>query len=174
MTLDKTQLTMLGNHIRANPDAADYLEGGSDSGNIGAIRDLYNGDVDPVFRVFLSSVSVDKVRESLEWSEVADDVKFTAQQQWMFNVLMHNGSYNPSIENNRDGLIVIFPAAMPLTRAAVLADATRHATIVEKLFAEEASGPGGGDGSASTNSAIAVFSGNVTTSQVQLALEYTL
>ena len=85
MILTTEQLTTLKASIVANADPA-VVQALAD-GNNGAIADWYNQEADPAFYLFVSSVTIDEVRRSLDWAEIADDTKFTAQQQFMFNVL---------------------------------------------------------------------------------------
>ena len=165
------QHVTFGNHIRANTDPA--IIAAVAANDYRTIADWYNQPASPDFWVFLPSVNVDEVRRSLDWDEIEDDAKFTAQRQWMFNTLMANGTYNPEEENNRQALIRIFPTSMPACRAAMLADATETANRVEQLFASAGTGPGGGNGSAQAQSAVRDFHGDVDNRDVDYALEAT-
>jgi len=138
------------------------------AGNNNALVTWSNQEADPTFWVFMNSVSVDEVRRSLDWSEVLHGTTgLTELQQFGFDALLHNGTYDPSEENNREGLTKIFPVTMPNTRAAVLNDAVRHATNAEQVFAVEASGPAGGDGSAKAQAAIAEFYSSVSLQDIR-------
>lgn len=120
-----------------------------------ATADAMNQTAAPGFFVFVTSVDVDEVRNSLDWDEVLHATTgLTPIQQFGFNTLFHNGDYNPSLESSRDALVKIFPVGMSNTRAAILADATKLATIAEKLLASPGTGPGGGNGSAAAQSAV--------------------
>lgn len=186
MLTTDTQRITLGNHIRANAAVADALA----AGNLGDIRDWYNGQASPNFWVFKASVDTDSAFKSIDKAEYVnvpasegttvaqliesiEAASLARRQEVALELMLHNGTYDPSIESNRDALVKIFPATMPNTRAALLVDATRLATEAEKLFAIAASGPAGGDGSAQNNSAIAVITGQLTTADVDLALELT-
>jgi len=169
MALTEAQLQTLADDMEANTDQTviDALA----AGNNNALVAWYNGQASPDFWVFKHSVDVDEVRRSIDWSEVLDGTDgLSVRQQWGFNTLMHNGTYDPSEANNRNGLVAIFPASMPNTRAAMLADATTLATYAEALFAETASGPAGGDGSAQNKSAIAVFAGSLSLQDIRDAV----
>ena len=169
MAMTTEQLVTFAAHIEANEDAD--VVAALAAGNNNAIVDWYNQTASPSVWVFKHSVDVDEVRRSLDWDEVLDDTDgLTVRQQFGFNVLMHNGTYDPTELNNRNGLIKIFPSSMPNTRAAMLEDATRTATRAEAVFIETATGPGGGNGSAQAQSAIATFTGNVTRDDVRAAV----
>lgn len=161
----EAQLITLGNHIRANAAVADMLA----AGNLGGIRDTYNADADPVVWVFEAQINVDNTVESLDWAneyaEFKDDID-------AIRLLFDNGTYAVEGPGAREALNVVF-ANCPNTKAAILLAATRHATLAESLFIEAATGPGGGDGSAQTKAATAVFAGAVTTSEIDIALELT-
>ena len=169
MSLTQEQIATFAAHLEANENQTiiDALA----SGNNNAIVAWYNQTAEPAVWVFRHSVDVDEVRRSLDWDEVLDGTDgLTVRQQWGFNTLMHNGTYDPSEENNRQALIRIFPASMSDTRAAMLADATRNATYAESIFIQAATGPGGGNGSAQGQSAIAVFEGDISLQDVRDAV----
>lgn len=165
------QLVTFGAHIRANEDAA--IVAAVAAKDYKTIAGWYNQPASPDCWVFVSAVSVDEVRRSLDWDEIEDDTKMTPQRQFMFNVLFANGSYEPPEVNNRQALIRIFPTAMPNCRAAVLADATEKATRAEQVFAVAGTGPGGGNGSAQAQSAVRGWQGEVDNRDVDYALEAT-
>lgn len=170
--MTSVQLITFGNHIRNNTNQTviDALA----SGNHSIIAAWYNEQADPAFWIFVDHVTTDEVRASLDWNEVLHDTNgLTDLQRWGFETLMHNGSYEPAKLNDRNALIKIFPTSMSNTRTAVLADATKQATNIEEVFAEEASGPAGGDGSSQGNSAIATFIGTVSHIDVFNALTAT-
>lgn len=186
MSLTNAQLTTLGTHIRANAAVAGDLA----AGNLGAIADYYNGTATPSVFVFRVSVDTDTAFKSIDKDEyiaipasgggsVAELVQaveaasLARRQEVALNLLLANGTYDPQVESNRDALTKIFPASMPNTRAAFLADATRLASYVESLFIAIASGPGGGDGSSQATSAIAQWSGSVSFHDIDRALELT-
>ena len=178
MTLTDAQKVTLGNHIRANEDPE--IVSALANGQITKIRNWYNATASPDFWVFYGSVSVDEVRRSLDWDEIEDTAKMTAQRWKMFEILFSNHDYNPEEANNREALIRIFPGnaypeeeRMPNCRAAVLVDATRKATEAEKVLSEVATGPGGGNGSAQAQSAIAVFKGDLSNSDIGDAINAT-
>ena len=184
--MDNTQLTTLGTHIRQNAAVADALA----AGNLGDIRDWYNGQASPAVWVFKNSVDTDSTFKAIDKSEYVDvaasggstvaalvqaveDASLMRRQEHALDLMLHNGTYDPSVQGNREALVAIFPASMPNTRAALLADATYQANNVEALFISTASGPAGGGGSSQGNSALAGFTGTVTTSDIDQALELT-
>lgn len=177
MSLDATQLVTLGNHIRGNTEV------NGDLGNLGGIRDWYNAETDGQnghsanFWVFLSSMPVQTVIDAIDSAEYLALGASAAATNLHHNglaLLLHNGVMHPAPVATRNWLISIFPAGTaPNSRAAILEAATRLATEAEKLFAVVSSGPGGGDGSAMANSAQLVFEGQLSTSDIDLALEAT-
>lgn len=148
-TVRQQQLTLIKNYVEANHQVNGL--GVYDQ----ATADAMNQIAAPSHFVFVTSVSVDEVRMSLDWDEVLDaSTGLTPLQQFGFNTLFSNGDYDPSQEGSRDALVKIFPPAMSNTRAAVLADATKLATIAEKLLASDGTGPGGGNGSAAAQARV--------------------
>lgn len=170
------QLVTFGNHIRANEDqtVVDALA----ANNPGLVAEWYNQPTTD-FYVFAQSVDTDTVRESLVASETAEDEDHATEpglnaiQRWHFDLLMKNGSYDPSRRVSRDMLVKIFPSYMSQTRSNVLADATRLALRVEQVLAITLDGPGGGDGSAPSSSAGCTHYGTVSWVEVNQALEGT-
>lgn len=165
-TVRQQQLTTIKNYVEANHQvngSGVYDQTTADAMNVTASPSVF---------VFVTSVSVDDVRKSLDWNEVLDGATgLTAIQQFGFNVLFSNGDYDPSLESNRDALVKIFPVGMSNTRAAVLADATRLATIAENLLAADGTGPGGGNGSAAAQARVMGegAEGNITVAILQEA-----
>ncbi len=160
------QLTTIKNYVEAN-----HSVNGSGVYDQ-STADAMNAKASPGVFVFVTSVSVDEVRNSLDWSEVLDTVSgLTGLQQFGFNTLFSNGDYDPSLVASRDALVRIFPSHMSSTRAAVLADATRLATIAENLLAADGTGPGGGNGSAAAQSKVMGegAEGNITVAILQEA-----
>jgi len=168
--LTQDQLVTFGNHIRANSDQ-NVIDAVA-AGDVTTIQQWYSDDSS--LYVFLDSVSTDDVRESIVWSEVLDPVDGMDElQRWGFDLMMANGTFNPEKVNTRNGLILIFDAQMPLTRAAIIADATRFANEFETIFGVAAIGPGGGNGSTPSNAAIAVVKGTPSIANVDHALAAT-
>ena len=175
--MNQAQLVAFGNDIRTNTnqEVIDALA----ENNPGLIAEWYNQTASPDFWVFVQSVTTDTVRESLSPSETCADEDaptdpgLNAEQRWHFDLLMHNGSYDPAKRVSRDMLVKIFPSHMSQTRSNVLSDATRLANRVEKVLAETLDGPGGGNGSAKTSSAGCTHFGNVSWVDVNAALDAT-
>ena len=165
-TLRQQQLTAIKTYVEANHSVNG--SGVYDQATATAMNQL----AAPSHFVFVTSVSVDNVRKSLDWDEVLNvTTGLTPLQQFGFNTLFSNGDYDPSLESSRDALVKIFPAGMSNTRAAVLADATKLATIAEKLLSVAGTGPGGGNGSAAAQSAVLGegAEGNITVAILQEA-----
>lgn len=148
-TTRQAQLTAIKTYVEANHQVNGV--GVYDQ----STADAMNAVKSPGVFVFVTSVSVDDVRKSLDWDEVLHETSGLTQiQQFGFNTLFSNGDYDPSLESSRDALVKIFPVGMSNTRAAVLADATRLATIAEDLLAADGTGPGGGNGTAAAQSRV--------------------
>ena len=165
MALTSTQCQTLATHIQNNTAQAviDALAAGDNS----AIQAWYNAIAAPDFWVFLSAVDVDAIYAAMDWGTdyAAYDIKGLSALQ----LLTRNGSYNPVPDNAREALNQIFAGATS-TKNAVLAVSTKKATEGEKVFAVTANPPGGGDGSAQAQSAIAVFEGELSLSDIQCAV----
>lgn len=161
------QLVTFGNDIRGNTDPA--VVAALAAGNNNQIRDWYNQDAAPDHWVFIEQMQVDDAVEAMDWA-----TDYTAFQDDMnaFLLLFRNGSYGVAGEGARNALNSILSGANS-TKNALLGIATRLATEAEKLFTVTATGPGGGDGSASNNSANTVFVGQVTRDDVRDALAAT-
>lgn len=146
MNLNLVQLQALKSYVEANYNGV-YEQ---------STADALNQILSPNFWVFRTSVGTDLARSALDWDEVLHATTgLTTRQQWGFGVLLHNGTFDPSGEQTRDGFVAIFPgAAFANTRAALLAASVRLATEGESIFASGATGPGGGDGSAMTQAAL--------------------
>jgi len=148
-TIRQQQLTAIKTYVEAN-----HTVRGRGAYGPATARTM-NRPASPNHFVFATSVSVDQARRSLDWTEVLHPVTgLTALQQFGFNVLFAHGSYNPSLLSSRNALVQIFPSVITNTRAALLADATRLATVAEQLLAADGTGPGGGNGSAANQSRV--------------------
>ena len=148
MDLGNAQLITLGTYINANlmdPPLNDQ-----------ELAIALNAQASPDFWVFKTSVATDTARESLDWDEVLDETTgLTELQRWGLDTLLHNGDFNPALEQTRDGLVAIFPGAdFVNTRASILAASTRLATLGEKVLSSVGTGPAGGDGSDQTHCAV--------------------
>ena len=185
MALTSAQLQAFADDIDGNTDQTviDALAAGSHN----TIRNWYNQEASPAFYVFLTSVDTDTAFKSIDKSEYIDvpasggttveslveaieAASLARRQEVALQLLLANGTYDPSVQANREALVEIFPNTMPNTRAAFLADAVRQANYIEKLFATEGSGPAGGDGSSANDAAIPGYEGNVTTADVDAAV----
>lgn len=168
------QITTFAAHIEANTNQTiiDALA----IGNNNAIVAWYNQEASPAVWVLQTNVSKQDFWLALDKSETLDDLPFTAVEQWHIDLMFStNGgeSFDPQPEATRDALLLLFPGGAgnrPNSRTAVLLAATRKATYAEAIFIQAASGPGGGDGSTQTGSAIAIFSGDVTLQNVRDAV----
>lgn len=132
------------------------------------IRDWYNDTASPDFHVFRTSVATDAARGALVWAEVfANNAKLPAEERWGFDVLLHNGTYDPSLPNTRVGLQKIFEGGTyDQTRQNLIALTHRTATRAEKLFAVNGELPLGGDGSSTTSVANMTHEGDISTGDI--------
>lgn len=135
------------------------------------IRDWYNSNPVTPFYVWKTSVSTDMARDSLVWAEVfANQSKLPAEERWGFDVLIKNGTFDPSNPNTRTGFQKIFSGSTyDQTRANLLAASTRTATRAEKLFAVNGVASAGGDGSSTTAVANMTHEGNISTGDIELS-----
>lgn len=130
----------------------------------------YSSQASPSFWVFKSSVTTDKARESIDWNEVLTGAPLPTLKQWAFDTMTKNGSFNPSLENERVGFTSIFAGASYVnTRTNLLNVSTRLANRVEKLFSSIATGPGGGNGLAQAASAVTAVEGGISGVDVEQA-----
>jgi hypothetical protein len=176
--MDTTQLTTLGNHIRANSDVAALLS----SGNLGGIRDHYNGAASPGFWVWENAVPAGAVGDAISLKDLGNLIAANAERlQAAFTLVgVNSGNFHATDPDTRAFFADMFSgAAGTTTRPKLLAVWQRQATVAEKVFATgtgtEATGeiddgtglPAGGD------PATLVWEGAVSTGQVDLALELT-
>ena len=84
-------------------------------------------------------------------------------------ILFRNGSYKIRNEGARNALNEILSGANA-SKIALLAAVSRLATNAEKLFATDATGPGGGNGGTARTSANTNFVGALTHNQIGAAL----
>jgi hypothetical protein len=162
--LNDSQLVALSNDIafHIEPVITDALNKGDNN----AIVDWYNSVASPDFWVFKSLVDVKDILGSMDWA--TDYATFQSDVPAM-SLLFTSGQYDPQTVQARDALNAIFAGASA-TKAAILAASVRTASNIEKLFATTTTGPGGGNGSLSTQSAIAVFSGTIDRRDVRAAV----
>jgi|GEM_PF-6870693 len=144
-------------------------------GALNVIMNWYNEKTSD-FWVLQQSIEVDRaVQEGIDWD--TDYAAFDEKDMSVMLFLFHNGSFAIEAPRGRHALNEVCTGAAN-SKAGLLGLATRKATKVEKLFAEEPktvyggsdNGPGGGDGSAQAQSAVAVFKGNCTLQDVQAAI----
>lgn len=164
MTLTPAQLTTLKTHILANTDqdVIDALANG-DNGSVAA---WYNETASPDFFVLDDQIDVDNVIEVLDW---ATDYATFKDDISAFLLLFRNRTYKVRSEGARNALNAILSGANS-SKVALLAAVSRLATNAEKLFATDATGPGGGDGGTTGTSANTNFVGALTHKQVGAAL----
>lgn len=130
----------------------------------------YSSQAIPNFWVFRSSVTTDKARESIDWTEVLTGAPLPTLKQWAFDTLTKNGSFNPSLENERVGFTSIFSGTgYANTRNNLLSASTRLANRIEKLFFSVATGPNGGNGSTQATAAVTAVEGSISGVDVEQA-----
>lgn len=126
------------------------------------IADAYNNDLEaPAFYVLEDNVEVDQIISGIDMAEYVDEAKVTPAQRAGFDLLMRNGTYNPEPPDARTALSVIFTGLATNSRDGILGVSVKQATRLEKLYAVATTGPGGGNGSTSTQSAIRAFKGTL-------------
>lgn len=185
MALSSAQLATFAADLEANTDqdVTDALA----AGNNNAIVAWYNQQASPAVWVFRSSIDTDTAFDAIDKSEYVDvpasggstvaqlvqaieAASLERRREFALELMLHNGTFDPSVESNRDALTDIFPPSMPLTRASLLEASTRQATYAEALFISAASGPAGGDGSAQGQAALAGFTGSIALQDVRDAV----
>jgi hypothetical protein len=170
MPLSDPQLIILGDNIRANPDpdVMSWLADGADNDIATWYSDAANQA--PEVWVLVDSLTRDQVIASMDWAAEYDP---GFKDDMTAIVFLVAAQYDPRPAGNRHALNAVFAGASN-TKTAVLAAATRAATPAESLYITPATGPGGGDGSSQGQSALAVFSGSVSSAEVSRALRLTV
>lgn len=157
MALTTAQLQTWKADILADPTALALFNAGDNSGLI----NYYNGVPATDFWVFKTFVDNMQIKEEgLDWveHEGLSSSKFST-----FQFMINGGGFNPSIINIRNGIANIFAGPQQVnTRGQILNISVRLANHIEAILAVSATGPAGGNGSASTSSALLTFQGNVT------------
>lgn len=100
-----------------------------------ALAILYNQVAFPAFIVWKTTVPTRDIKDSMNWTEY---ISRSAAERGAFEMMISDGSINPSRPNVRQGVADIFSgvgAAPTALRAAILALSKRSATRAEKLFA---------------------------------------
>ncbi len=136
------------------------------AGNNNGIRSWYNETASPDFWVFKGSIPVDSIVGAMDW---ATDYAAFKDDMDAIRFILDNGTYDPQPVNARNALSEIFSGATN-TKAAILAVATQKATYFQKLFSTSTSGPGGGNGSAQGQSALASILSDCTLQNVRDAV----
>jgi hypothetical protein len=172
MTLSAAQLQVFADDLVANTDQTiiDALVAGANN----VILEWYNTSSSPDFWVFKSRVDGKDLKEAIDWAEILTGSPVSAAERWALDMIMWPSEtggrwFNPTLENNRDGLVEIF-GGQPNTRDAILNISVRLATRIERLFAVTATGPAGGDGSDKAQSADAVIEGPIDIQDVRDAV----
>jgi len=168
VALNPTQLATFKTHLDANTDPV-IVQALQDGTNI-VIADWYNGVASPDVWVFKSSVTAKELRDAFDWNEVLTGSPINDLSRWGFDNLLKEGSVDPSLVNTRNALNQIF-TGQSTTKLNVLNASTRKASIIESLFIQTATGPGGGDGTTQMGSAIADFEGDISRLDVAAALK---
>lgn len=160
------QLAALKAHIDASADL--NVHPNTPDGNFEVAR-LLNLPASPAFYVFRSSAGVDEIIGGISAPEYLDESKVTPAARDLLRLMLHNGTFDPQPDESRSKIISIFPASAPNSRAGILSACTRQANRAESVLAENATGPGGGNGSARTSSALLAFEGTVSRQDVETA-----
>jgi len=125
MILTPTQLQVLATDIAASEFAG--LPGNSDSAE--AIAQAYNLPATPAFTVWREEVGVQEIKANILW---ADYITATPGLQMAFELMIADGTINPSDPNIRQGFAAIFSGT---TLTQLTAMAKRAATRAERIFA---------------------------------------
>jgi len=163
--LTQDQLQVLADDFAANTNPEVVAAVASQNANV--LRDWYNQDASPECWVFKDTLDVEEVKGEMDWT--ADYAAFKDDFP-AISFLLEGGSYDPRPAKSREALNAVFAGATT-TKSALLLLAIRRASYVEKLFVGETTGPGGGDGTAEANAAIAAVSGAVSRDEVKEALQ---
>lgn len=159
-SLTQAQLQTLKTDIEANTDPT--VIAALAAGNDNAIAAWYNGDASPNYYVWKTLVTVDELREAVDWAEVVTSL--TTNDLLSFQLLTAS-DVDPSNASIRTAFTEIFSVAQePNSRAALIAIAKRVATNTEKLFASNSGTGVEGDPDTMT------FEGNITDDDVRAAL----
>lgn len=123
----------------------------TDDGAI-AVAGWYSQVRVPDLWAFSSEVKVEAIIKSISPSEylvLASQATTTNLHHNGIELLLRNGVLRPSSAEVRTWLTTLFPAGTaPTTRTNILNACSRKQTYFEALFAVNATGPGGGNGSA--------------------------
>lgn len=185
MSLTLMQKQTLKTHIEANTTQLQFSSGlqqintvfgqpSLDAGDANIIADHYNQPTNPAFYGFPSTVEVDDIigatigQNFNEYVSLNANAGITQLHHNAFDLLVRNGVIRPQNVEVRNALVGIFPAATASnTRSAILQAISRQANRVEQVLSSVGTGPGGGNGSSMTQSAILNFEGTVSTNDIQ-------
>jgi len=157
MPLTAAQLPALKAALLADTDPT--VQAAVSARNDTLITQLYNAD--STFVVWRTSVTRSEMHSAYVWTEM--DSFTNAAKQFQFNLLISEGTINPSTANIRQGLQDIFAGpGLAATRTALIALMKRFATKAEAVFATGT----GTDGDPGT----LVYEGDITIADVGAAL----
>ena len=160
MPLTSVQQSSLKTHIEASIDPV--IVQALIDGTMVVIADTYNLVVSPDYFCFRSSITIDEVRELVDWSEV---VLQNTNTLLAFQILMNAETLNPDNSSIRQAFTSIFSGPGGANTRTALSNASKRlVTLAEKLFAI-----GAGDGSSGNPDSFG-FEGNLTHTDVSLAL----
>lgn len=163
--LTAQQLPALAAAIQADPAFATFLAAGDD----GSIAAAFNLPAAPTFWVYRDAVTQDEIMlNGFDWVRV-DNLSAGKARIWEWLFKNDSRTINPAKANVRAGIVECWKgtAADVAVRVAVFAHCQRPATRGERLFAtgagttidQDGNGPG-----------LAVFSGDITSTDVARAL----
>lgn len=158
-TLTAAQLTTFKADILANP-------GGWTVGSNNEIAEWYSQIASPDVWVLRNDIAVDDIVAAMDW---ATDYAAFKDDIPAIRFLLDDGTYDATSVQARDALNAVFAGAAN-TKGNVLATATRLANNLESLFKVSTTGPGGGDGTSQSSSAIPIVTGSATIQNVRDAL----
>lgn len=129
------QLAALKADIQGNPTLTALWA----AGERGQVAAYYSQPASPDFYVWRTSMTAAEMHGAYVWTEM--DNFTNAAKQFQFNLMISQGSVNPSSANVRQGFLDIFAGAQfANTRAALVALAKRKANNTEKLFSTGGTG----------------------------------
>lgn len=160
MALTPEEQTTLKTHIEASvdPDVVTARDGGAHD----AIAKIYNKDVSPDYYCWRSRMSIDEVRDLVDWDEV---VAQSTNDLLAFQILTNSQSINPSNASVRQAFTSIFQGGQGTnTIAALNAAAKEKVSLAEKVLSLNS-----GDGS-SGNPDTFGFEGSLSHQDISKAL----
>ena len=171
MALNDAQLVTLRADIDANSGPGGEWENvpmNADGDQL--ISDDYGLVGSPLNWVLIPAVPVATLNLGIDYQEFVDVTAVTEGQRAGYGNLTRTGEdFDAGSEENRDALLAIFTPSAPNTRSGILDNITRPGLRGENLYAINATGPGGGDGSGQQQAQELVVVGEIARRDVSAA-----